>query len=67
MTAQQLVKQRAVRVPVKGGAQAGGDVKQFNAVTDSHLSDRASLGGHDHADTRQRLLAGLQPDPALPA
>ena len=67
MIAQQLVEQRAVRVRLEGGAHAGGDLQQLDAVTDVHRSDRAALGGQDDRDTGQRLLPGLQPDPALRA
>jgi hypothetical protein len=66
VSAQQLVEQRAVRVRLRtgGGADAGGDLQQLDAVTDVHRSDRAALGGEDDRDAGQRLLPALQPDPA---
>ena len=64
VSAQQLVEQRAVRVRTGGGADAGGDLQQLDAVTDVHRGDRAALGGEDDRDAGQRLLPALQPDPA---
>ncbi len=58
--AQQLVEQRAVRVPV-AVAVGSGDIEQFHAVPDHDVGGHATLGSHDHRDSCQRLLPGQQP------
>ena len=65
MRAQQLIEQRAVGVPVVGGAGARGGSEQFDTVADPHLLDQTALDGHDDRDVGQRLLLALQSDPAL--
>ena len=65
MRAQQLIEQRAVGVPVVGGAGARGGGQQFEAVADPHRRGVSALDGHDDRDVGQRLLLALQSDPAL--
>jgi hypothetical protein len=46
-----------------GGAHAGGDLQELDAVTGPDRGDRPALGGHDDRGPGQGLLPGLQSDP----